>query len=616
MKSIFLSLSKFFLIASLFSVIIVTHFTIFPFVVGKIIFFRVMVELALLFFALAVIASERSERGNLLMRLLRSFHSLAMTNKIVSAVTIFVVIFSLSGFLGADSANSFWSNYVRGEGIFQMWHYYAFFILVVLLFRDEKDWRRLLVFFITAGGLSLLLGIIPWLQAYHMDTRFKGAIGNPAFTAVYLLFMLFFSLYLLVNLKLRITDYGLSKKILLSIRNPQFVIFLIALVFVFLTGTRGAFLGLMAGGIVAILITGLRKGLKFLKFKSLAKAIISLVAGICALGLLFYFQPFRIFQISFKEETAQTRFWIWQSAFKGWRERPILGWGSENFSEVFDKYFDQRHGSADEGKEVWIDRAHSVFFGYLAETGILGLLAYLGIWAAYYFKLFGSFGWNSDKLGSRLLFLIFPFVYLVQGSFIFELLPAYIGLFVLLALVNFSFINPNFKDQMSKQAQNPKPQNFWKFGIWILLFGFLIYFGSYRPFVKSILFNNALAKVDQISSVEEFKNNFDRTLNYYSPYGQREELRMLGGVIMDLQKKNPPSEVNKALAGYLNENYNSIKNLGAQPQYQNKVRYGAQDYYILWRVNEAAGNKELAEGFYKEAHEKWPLRLEFLIPKP
>ena len=610
MKFTFVSLSKFFLIASLFSVVIVTHFTIFPFVAGKIIFFRVMVELALLFYLLHVIATEHSSvecsGGNLLTRLLRSLRSLAMTNKIVLAVTIFVVIFSAVGFLGVDPANSFWSNYVRGEGVFQMWHYYAFFILLILLFRDEKDWRRLLIFFLVAGGLSLLLGIVPWLRAYHLDTRFKGAIGNPAFTATYLLFCLFFSLHLLRSLapvSWRDRSPG-TTALVLSI--------IISLSFLFLTGTRGALLGLIVGGAAAVLIIGLRKGLKFLKFKSLAKAIIPLIFGVCALGFLFYFQPFRIFQISPKEDTAQTRFWIWQSALKGWREKPLLGWGAENFPEVFDKYYDQRHGSADEGKEVWIDRAHSIFFDYLAETGILGLLAYLGIWVTYFYTVVYKYIVSARDLNFKnlsllrrpiIIFLIFPIIYLVQGSLIFELLPSYIGLFVFLGLINFHVSDAKSTRIHANDANlNSRYSRVFAFLvslILIILISGAFYFGSYRPFVKSILFNNALAKVDQVSSVEEFKNNFDKALHYYSSYGQIEELRMLGGVIMDLQKKNPPSEVNRALANYLNENYNSVKKLGAQ------------DYYVLGKVNLLAGNKELSEKFYNDGRRNWPLRLEF-----
>ena len=38
-----------------------------------------------------------------------------------------------------------------GEGGLQMLHLFIFFILLVLLFRDEKSWRKMLIIFILAA---------------------------------------------------------------------------------------------------------------------------------------------------------------------------------------------------------------------------------------------------------------------------------------------------------------------------------------------------------------------------------------------------------------------------------------------------------------------------------
>src|SRR3989338_8935724 len=45
----------------------------------------------------------------------------------------------------------------------------------------------------------------------------------------------------------------------------------------------------------------------------------------------------RIFDISFNTLNFQSRMVMWQIAFDGFKERPILGWGPENFTQVFDK---------------------------------------------------------------------------------------------------------------------------------------------------------------------------------------------------------------------------------------------------------------------------------------
>ena len=47
----------------------------------------------------------------------------------------------------------------------------------------------------------------------------------------------------------------------------------------------------------------------------------------------------RLLQISFSDATAQSRFWVWGEAWQGFLERPIFGWGPENFTAVYDEYF-------------------------------------------------------------------------------------------------------------------------------------------------------------------------------------------------------------------------------------------------------------------------------------
>lgn len=571
-------MSRFFLILSLFSVVIVTNFTIYPFVVGKIIFFRVVIELALLFFLLEIFKNPSKFFGRF---------KVIFQQPIVIAVTFFILCFSLAGIFGYDFLTSFWSNFVRGEGIFQMWHYYVFFLLAIFLLDSEELWKKFFIYSLVAGLLMIILGLYPWLKNFTIDNRFGGTIGNAAFASSYLLFSLFYLSYLK-------WFYGIF----------------IALIFLFFTGTRGTFLGLLAA-LAASSLFIIYKTYK--SHKSYRTYIVSsLIIVILTLGILFYYQPSRIFQISWKEQTAQTRFWTWGSAWKGWQKRPLLGWGPENFSEVFNKYFDERHYT--QTTEVWFDRAHNTYIDYLTEVGILGLLSYLLIWIVFYYQLFRS----KVSGGERILFFSLPVAYLFQNLLIFETLPSYINLFLFLGFANWKFKNPNIKAQISNQAQSPKSKNSLKFGfwiwfvIWILIFGFIFYIGSYRPFIKSILINNALARVSEISSAEEFKNNFSKALDYYSPYGQDEALKMTGGVILDLL--NPPlggppagglpSEVAIDLVNFLNNKYQSALDRGRGNNF-------AQNYYILGKVNSLVGNKEEAKKYYQKGFELWPTRPEF-----
>jgi O-antigen ligase len=80
----------------------------------------------------------------------------------------------------------------------------------------------------------------------------------------------------------------------------------------------------------------------------------------------------------------------------------------------------------------------------LSETGILGLLAYLGIFATFFVMLFKKFNKERKVQGAeahhktalniqRGLLIALPVAYLIQGVAIFDVLPMYISLFMFLA---------------------------------------------------------------------------------------------------------------------------------------------------------------------------------------
>ena len=86
----------------------------------------------------------------------------------------------------------------------------------------------------------------------------------------------------------------------------------------------------------------------------------------------------RLTNISLQDDTVFGRTVIWSLAWKGVKERPVLGWGQENFNLVFNTHYDPRMYD----QEMWFDRTHNVVFDWLIAAGILGLLAYLSMYLA------------------------------------------------------------------------------------------------------------------------------------------------------------------------------------------------------------------------------------------
>lgn len=457
----FQRLVKWYCYIAVFAVIVVINSIFFPFIGGKDYFFRFVTELGLIAWLLwwAFEAKEGEAK-----RMIRA----AFERPMVIATSIFVAAFELASLFAFDAHAAFWSNYERGEGGFQMLHYYIFFLLLVMLFQHEEDWKNLFKFSLVAAGGMIGYGVLAnlgytgfispytggtaptgwWNQI--IDGRFEGSLGNPAYVAPYLMFSMFFAAYLWVSSRIAGT--------LTTIKSWGCGVLIFIFLFFFYTSqTRGAFLGLAAGALILVVYLAFAGNKKVRKWSLIAIGVM-IVLGIGVLAIRN--EPFlnnipggRLAQISLSDSTAQTRFWVWGEAWKGFLERPVFGWGPENFTAVFDKFFNPNFFVPGQNTETWFDRAHSVFFDYLSETGIIGFLAYIGIFYVFahdFFRRRRAEASGAHEAGAAQnhktahvlqagLVLAMPVAYLVQGVAIFDVLPMYIPLFLFLAFSSFYF---------------------------------------------------------------------------------------------------------------------------------------------------------------------------------
>lgn len=452
-----LKLARFCLYLVPFVVTLVATTTFFPFIGIKYYAFRVLISLALALF-MASWAFERTPR-NLGATLRQAFR-----NPIVIATTVFAAIFVLASLTAFDPAAAFWSNFERGEGGLQMLHYYFFFILAVLLFTERVHWRTFFTTSIVAAVIMVGYGVLSiidpqsflggyggletvgfWGRLFSPTARFQGSLGNAAYVAPYLMFILFYLLWLWRDAQ---------RHILSSIGYA--VLGLLGIFFFVLAQTRGALLGTVAAlGVFLLYVIYSRPVLR-----KKATGVLVALAILFGIGLYFRHEPIvsripggRLLQISLNERTAQLRFWAWRIALEGFVERPVLGWGPENFPVVFDKHFDHRYFIAGQGGETWFDRAHSVVFDYLVETGILGLLAYLAMLLAipYQFLRHNRIGTALQRHQEHAVTLhplttvqeglLFAIVtgYFVQGLLLFDVLPIFFNFIAVLAFASFVF---------------------------------------------------------------------------------------------------------------------------------------------------------------------------------
>lgn len=434
--------SRFFLYASVFFVAIMSTSTLFPFIVGKYVWFRVSVDLGLIAFLLGLIFDKESEQA--IARVKQTFCS-----PLTWAVTAFVLAVTLAVIFGYSPGYSFWSNFERGEGGLQMLHLYIFFLLLVTLFKEEKHWRTIFWCSIAGAFLMIFYGVVAgvggfWIFKSFIGStfntpgfRFSGSIGNPAYVATYLIFILFFTFYLWVSKYFK--NWKAWRSWILIFSAAVFAAFFL------LAATRGAVIGVGAAGVIALVYLGLNR--PRLRKWTIGLAILGIIVFGTLVGLkdTKFVQSLgpvaRIFDISLTTKTFSDRADIWKMAWDGWLERPIFGWGPENFLQVFDRDFNIKYFEPKAGFGAWFDRAHSFIFDYLAETGVLGFLGYLSIFAAFYWLFFKNRGKgeNLENVILDSLFFVLPIAYLIQALVLFDVLATYVNLFMFMAFAVYYF---------------------------------------------------------------------------------------------------------------------------------------------------------------------------------
>jgi len=376
----------------------------FPFVVPKTIFFRVIVDIIFIVYLILIIFIPRYR---------------PKFNIFIASVTIFLLILVITAVTGVNFERSFWSTFERMTGLLTFFHLYAFFIILVSVFKKRIHWEIILT-------ISMLVGILICFYTWTSEetaTRGGGTVGNTSFLAAYLLFNIFFALILL-----------LTKERGWKVFYGLVLITLLAGLFVSDEPCRGA-IGAFWGG---LFIMGFGF-LLFYLFSSGRRGIAFIILAFIILGV------FGALQLDFiKDKIAgfwqsgslQSRMVVWKMSFEGWKERLWLGWGLENFNIPFAKHFDSKLPLT---RDIWYDRVHNIVLDIGVTSGILGLVGYLSIFGIAIWKLVSIIPKVTKKinaffpLGAIALLL----VYFAQNIWVFDMISSYMMFFLSLAFVNF-----------------------------------------------------------------------------------------------------------------------------------------------------------------------------------
>jgi O-antigen ligase/Tfp pilus assembly protein PilF len=446
------------------------------------------------------------------------------------SILAFTGIVFLADIFGQNPFKSIFSNYERMEGFVTILHLAMYYLSITTILNTEKIWdwfwktSMFSSFIMSVYGILQVLGKIDINQG---GVRVDGRLGNATYLAIYLVFHIFIGIYYI--LKNRQTK---QKYIYLAVTILNTIV-------LYFTATRGAILGLFGGLFVTALLILLTEK-QDEKLKKISKGIIGFVVLVVLAFFVFKDANFvkkspvlsRFSSLSSAELKNQGRYFVWPMALKGFAEKPILGWGQENFNFVFNKYYNP----AMYNQELWFDRTHNVFLDWLVAGGLLGLLSYASIYLALLYLL-----WKKTNLTqtekSVLTGLLSAYVF--HNIFVFDNLVSYIVFFSLAGFLHYKSL---FSEsvQVSDQTQVTKDINkdMYYYGILPLSMIVLIamlYFFVVSPMqdAKNIIKGITPNKEGVEKNLEAFKEVFSK-----NSMGRPEAVEQLVTISVQLASSN------------------------------------------------------------------------------
>lgn len=400
----------------------------------------------------------------------------------ISPIILYVICLTIAGIFGENLQMSFWSSLSRGTGLLSIYHFFIFGLVVFsLIKRNGFNYLRILLLSFVFGSFILLISV--WLGNEGLDLPFKilekskggGLIGNSSLAASVLLFSFFFSLFLLAfkNISKKIKTF-LIANISLIFFSPLFLSVLSGFSHI---SARAVFYGIIAGAISFILFYFVFSGNKIKRIVSLV-----LLGGFILVGSILFFKVFdykSVVSQKFRENIGENRLIFWSITKDVIKERPLFGYGPENYYLAQQKYFDSRLYDTSSSVEVWNDRAHNIIFGTLIDIGILGLLSYLFLLGSLFYFIYKAFALSriSRIQASVLCSLIVS--YFIQNLFAFDSFVSLLLLFVY-AFVIYSF-NSNFVEEKINYS---KENNYLVKILILFLFVFSFTYFVVKPYIK------------------------------------------------------------------------------------------------------------------------------------
>ena len=427
--------------------LILSNDTLFPFIVGKAIYARSVIEVTFGVWLLLIFFYPRYRPSRSL---------------IVAALGVWLLISLVAGLTGVSVVRSLWSTYERMQGIVDLAHWFVFIAMTGSVFRSLRDWRLLFTVNLVVCMIVSFLGINQHYGIFDMEgfgirsaDRIESTLGNATYVGAYTMVNALIALSMIIHsLGGQTTGDGgeraepapqgrtarrrrrrgerqagpirVSFNYLPWLQSVWVLSLMLNLWALWLTGTRGAVVGLGAAALVfsvGYLIWGRVRAARIISYALVGTAI-AVIGLFVAVRTTDVLDPVvesntmlaRISSIGLGDASISGRVSGAQAGLLAYAEKPVLGWGPENFLIAWGKHVDAEAAERDR-----FDQAHNKLVEELTTKGTLGFVSYMLVWLAMAWAMFISI--RRRRGYGQLSVLIIAaamLAYFVQNLFLFD----------------------------------------------------------------------------------------------------------------------------------------------------------------------------------------------------
>ncbi len=395
--------------------LVVYVLTPFPFILAKVVFFRVFCSLA--FFCWFVLALRDWRRYGVRL------------NSVLVCLVCLIVCFFVSSF-GDSFSRSFFGSLERGESLLGYLYYLCFFVVLSSFLRSFGEFKYL--FHIAAFSASLFslsvvfdyFGLLGFGGVIRSLDHASGLAGNSCFVSAVSLFGLFSCLFLMFVERSRFIPFiGIAVNFA-------------SLIFCF---SRGGWFGFACGFafffFTLVFSKGFNYSLRVWLLSMFAVFIFGFFVVLIPFGKDDHFEGLRetsLFQRYLQAfQGDKSRTFVWSMALESIWDNKWRGSGFYSFETVYSRYFKKEYQPI-LTPAVPYDLPHNKFLEVMADSGGIAGVFYLGLFflALFYLKKFQPLPYFFPVFGGWLV------AYFVQNLFLFDTINSQLFFFFGLALIS------------------------------------------------------------------------------------------------------------------------------------------------------------------------------------